>query len=579
MKKHWQILQPDAPTVQTICNALNCSPVTAKILVNRKILSEKDAYAFLNPSLNNIRPPSAIKDIDAAVHRIYEALTRHEKILIFGDYDVDGITATTILLEFLQYTGANVSYYIPHRSKEGYGLQIKHIIDQALPQGINLIITVDCGSHSHDAVEAARNAGIDVIITDHHNIPEKLPTAAIVVNPKRLDCPSGFSYLAGVGVSFYLLIHLRKYLRDKHFWHRRPEPNLRNFCDLVALGTIADIVPLVEENRILTKAGIEVINSGNRPGLKALMQVCGMNAKPADTIDIAYRLAPRLNAAGRIAHAKTAVHLLTTQSYETAMQIAGSLNHMNIRRQEIENEILKEIQTHLNTNTHLLEQKAIVLSHQGWHEGILGIVASKIVEKYYRPVVLLALKEGVGKGSARSVPEIDLYEALLACMRSIISFGGHSMAAGLKIKSEEIDRFQEDFENTVLKMSKQKDFTPEISIDCQLDFNVISADLIDELESLKPFGCGNPEPLFWAENIEVLSSKIVGKTHRRLVLRQPGRQPNKTVDAIQFNIDPRAPLEESYGQIAFRVRWNHWNDKKTEQIVIEELSQSMSNRA
>ena len=200
MKKRWQILQPDAPAVQTICNAIHCNPVTAMILVNRKIVSEKDAYAFLNPSLNNIRPPFAIKDIDAAVHRIYEALTRHEKILIFGDYDVDGITATTILLEFFQYTGANVSYYIPHRSKEGYGLQINHITDEVLPQGINLIITADCGSHSHDAVEAARNAGIDVIITDHHNIPEKLPLKTIVVNPKRIDCPSGFNYLAGVGV-------------------------------------------------------------------------------------------------------------------------------------------------------------------------------------------------------------------------------------------------------------------------------------------------------------------------------------------------------------------------------------------
>ena len=572
MKKRWQILQPDAPAVQTICNAIHCNPVTAMILVNRKIVSEKDAYAFLNPSLNNIRPPFAIKDIDAAVHRIYEALTRHEKILIFGDYDVDGITATTILLEFFQYTGANVSYYIPHRSKEGYGLQINHITDEVLPQGINLIITADCGSHSHDAVEAARNAGIDVIITDHHNIPEKLPLKTIVVNPKRIDCPSGFNYLAGVGVSFYLLIHLRKHLRDKNFWHIRSEPNLRNFCDLVALGTVADIVPLIEENRIFTKTGIKVINSGNRPGLQALMQVCGINAKPVDTTDIAYRLAPRLNAAGRIAHAKTAVDLLTTQNYETAKQISGALNHMNIKRQEIENEILKEIQTYLKTNPHLLEQKTIVLSHHGWHEGVLGIVASRIVEKYYRPVVLLTTKAGIGKGSARSVPEIDLYEALLACASSIISFGGHSMAAGLKIKTEKIDRFQKHFENTVLKMAEQKDFTPEISIDCQLDFNTISADLIDELELLEPFGTGNPEPLFRAGNIEVLSSKIVGQTHRRLVLRQSGRKPNKTVDAIQFNIDPRAPLAESYRQIAFRVRWNRWNNKKTEQIVIEELS-------
>jgi len=570
MKKHWQILKPDIISVENIVKALKCNPIIASILVNRHIVTTEDATSFLKPSLNNLRGPFSIKDMDIAVNRIFSAITSNEKILIFGDYDVDGITAITILFEFFRWVGADVSYYIPHRIKEGYGLQVQHISDYVLPNSIKLIITADCGSSSHHAVKAARDNGIDVIITDHHNISERPQQAVAVINPKQHDCHSGFDNLAGVGVAFYLVISLRKHLRDMHFWQNRPEPNLKNLCDLVALGTVADIVPLINENRIFTRIGLNLINSGNRCGINALIEACGIKMHSTDAQDIAFKLAPRLNAAGRIDHAKSAVKLLTTTEQETAKYIAGSLNSMNIKRQEIEKKILDEILLYLSKNPGLLSKSSLVLSHRDWHEGVLGIVASRIVKMYFRPVVLIAVKEDVGKGSSRSIPGFDLYKGLQACSSDLESFGGHSMAGGLKIKTEKIDLFQRNFENAVAKMTEPDDFVRTISIDYGLDFDDISDGLIDELESLKPFGAGNPEPLFMTRNVKVLSSQIVGENHRRMILGQSSGKKNRTFKAIQFNINTGIPLNESFDKIAFRLCWNRWNNKKTAQIVVEE---------
>ena len=500
--------------------------------------------------------------MDIAVHRISTAIENNEKILIFGDYDVDGITATTILYEFLSYVGADVSYYIPHRILEGYGLQVNHILNYALPEKINLIITVDCGSSSHRAVNIAQNAGIDVIITDHHSISEKRPSAIAVINPKRHDCPSGFDNLAGVGVAFYLLICLRKHLRENHFWENLLEPNLKNLCDLVALGTVADVVPLIDENRIFSKTGLEVINSGNRSGIKALIEVCGINSHFAEADDIAYKLAPRLNAAGRMSHAKTAVELLTATNFGIARQIANTLNKMNLKRQGTQKEIFEEILKYIKDHPELLDKNTLVLENHGWHEGVLGIVASKLVERHFCPVVLISLKNGIGKGSARSIPGFNLYEGLLACSNELESFGGHSMAAGLTIKAENIASFKKKFKSIIHETTAPEDFVPNILIDYELDFDEITAELIDELENLKPFGMGNNEPLFMAKNVKVSSSKIVGKNHRRMILMQPGSKTYQSFHAIRFNTDPETAFNESFDRVAFRLHWNRWNGKK-----------------
>jgi single-stranded-DNA-specific exonuclease len=570
MKKEWQILQPDIHLVEKLCGILKCHPIVASILVNRNITSAEDVSNFFNTSLDQLSPPFSLKDMDAAVDRILEAIARKEKILIFGDYDVDGITATTLLLEFLRSVDADVSYYIPHRIEEGFGLKKNHISDVAMPNGIHLIITVDCGSEGQDAVKAARNAGIDVIITDHHMISDTIPPAIAVINPKRNDCPSGFRDLAGVGVAFYLLICLRKKLRDTNFWKDRPEPNLKNYCDLVALGTLADMVPLTRENRILIKAGMNIIRSSHRPGLNALIEVCRINKHAIDTDDIVFYLAPRLNSAGRIEHASTAIELLTAKNIKTARKIAYSLNRLNQDRRDIENKILTQVHNHLKKNPHLLQKNTLVLVHQDWHLGILGIVASRLIKKYFRPVVLITTTDGIGKGSARSIPEINLYEGLSACAKNIENFGGHPMAAGLKIKPENIDPFKIHFENIVRRMAKPSDFIPKITIDYKIDFDNISNKLIDELESLKPFGIANHEPLFMTKEVNIVSSKRVGNHHRQMVLEQKIGKTTKTFNAIQFNVDTRIPLKDTFDQIAYRLRWNRWNGRKNAQIIIEE---------
>jgi single-stranded-DNA-specific exonuclease len=570
MKKRWHLLQPDAEMTRKLSARLPCHPITAAVLINRNLTSAQTASNFLTPSLHRVRSPFELKDMDAAVNRIYRAIAEHEKILIFGDYDVDGITATAVLLDFLRTIGADVSYYIPHRIHEGYSLQPQHIVNHVLPNQIRLVITTDCGSGSHEAIAAAGNSGIDVIVTDHHRVPEKIPPAAAVLTPKRPDCSSGMESLAGVGVAFALIIALRKYLRDQNFWKDRPEPNLKNFCDLVALGTIGDIVPLVDENRIFSKSGLDIINSEPRPGIKALCEVAGISHQPTHAEDVSFRLVPRLNAAGRMDHASLALQLLTTDNITAARQLAQSLDGFNNQRRELEQSILKGIlEDYLQQPDHLSNQ-TLVKWHAGWHQGVLGIVASRIVEIYCRPVILIAVAGELGKGSARSIPGLNLYEALEACRHCLEDFGGHSMAAGLTIKADNLVEFQRSFENAVTRIFQSAERTPRLTIDTRIHFDDISEKLVDEIETLSPFGNENPEPVLMAENIKVVSSKIVGKNHRKMMLVQNGQSSSKPVPAIRFNAEDNLLKETTFTRIAFRLRWNRWKDSKTIQLLIED---------
>jgi single-stranded-DNA-specific exonuclease len=570
MQKKWHLLQPDAEMTKKLSARLKCHPVTAAVLINRNLTSTKAASNFMNPSLRRIRSPFELKDMDVAVSRIYQAILENEKILIFGDYDVDGITATAVLLDFLRTIGADVSYYIPHRIKEGYSLQIQHIVNQVLPNQIRLVITTDCGIGSHEAIDAACNSGIDVIVTDHHKVPAEIPPATAVLNPKRPDCPSGMESLAGVGVAFALIIALRKYLRDQNFWKGRLEPNLKNFCDLVALGTIGDVVPLVDENRIFSKAGLDIINSEARPGIKALCEVAGISRQPTHAEDVSFRLVPRLNAAGRMDHASLALQLLTTDNMDTARRLAQSLDGFNNQRRELEQSILEDILEDYRRQPDHLKHQTLVKWHPGWHQGVLGIVASRIVETYCRPAIMIAVAGELGKGSARSIPGLDLYKALESCRHCLEDFGGHSMAAGLTIKAEKLIEFQRSFENAVTRMSVSDNRIPRLTIDNSLHFDDISERLIDEIESLSPFGTANPEPVFMAQNIKVVSSKIIGSNHRRMMLVQDGQASGKPVPAIRFNAEDNLLNATTFTRIAFRLRWNRWNDNKTIQLIIED---------
>ena len=569
MEKLWQLLTPNPALVRRLGDALGCHPVVAALLANRGLQTSDQAQSFLNPTLSQLRPPNDLAGLEPAVQRIVRALTAHEPILVFGDYDVDGTTATAVLAEFLIACGAEVSYYIPHRLNEGYGLQPRHVGEVMVPRGVRLVISADCGIGSHDAVRAATLAGIDVIVTDHHTVSGDLPPAYAVVNPKRPDCPAGLGHLAGVGVVFCLVLALRKRLREMGFWSHRPEPNLKSACDLVALGTIADMVPLVEENRILARTGLELIRRGRRPGLSALLDAAGIPDRPTEAEDVAFRLAPRLNAAGRIAHAGTAVELLTAGGDDEARRIAQRLNALNARRQEIERGILADIQDTLARRPELLSGRTLVMAHPGWHQGVIGIVASKVMELHYRPVVLISLRDGAGRGSARSIPGIDLYACLHACRRHLVDLGGHRQAAGLQIAEDHVAAFRQAFEEAVAARSTSRDFQPRLQIDAELELGDITAELIDQIEGLMPYGSGNPEPIFVAHGLVVTSSSWVAQHHRRMVLRPAAGPADRTVRAIQFNADSRSGALTRFERLAFKLRWNRWNGNRSPQLVVE----------
>ncbi len=572
MKNEWNILVKETSGAMALARQLACSPITASILSNRGINSHEKATDFLNPSLSGITSPFTLKDIDKAVKRITNAIIDKQKILIFGDYDVDGVTATTILYSFFQGIGADIEYYIPHRLNEGYSFHSIHVEKVLIPKNIDLIITVDCGSDSHDAVKAANENNIDVIITDHHSMPSMPPAAYAIINPKQADCESGLEQLAGVGVAFYLLIALRKYLRDIHFWKSIKEPNLKSFCDLVALGTIADIVPLTDVNRIITKAGIDIINSSQRSGIKAMINAGKINKKTIDATDIAFKIAPRINAAGRLEHAGIVVELLCGSNAKSLKSTAEKRNDLNRKRQSLEREIIEEIETHILCTPSVLEKKAIILFKQGWHIGVLGIVASKLVNKYHRPVILIALSGDRGKGSGRSIPGANLFKLLQECSGTLESHGGHAMAAGLSIKTENLEQFTMKFNKLVETGLTKEHLIKTLNIDCKIQFQEIIPVLLDELEMLQPYGAGNHEPLFITSDISIVSSSIVGENHRRLVLKSSEGNNDGHIMAMHFNTEHITPYPDHFNHLVFKLQWNRWNNSKSIQMIIEDFS-------
>jgi single-stranded-DNA-specific exonuclease len=569
MQSKWEILQPNMTLVQKIRDHLNCHPITAKVLANRNITTPAQASDFFQPSLEILPSPMDLTGMAAATQRILAALKHQERILVFGDYDADGVTATALLVDFLTCAGASVYTHIPHRIEEGYGLQSKHINQLAAPQRIGLIITVDCGSSSHEAVEAAKRFGIDVIITDHHNI-DAPPDALAVINPKQPGEPENLASLAGVGVAFYLAIGLRMILRESGWWKLYREPNLITASDLVALGTIADMVPLTGVNRALVKSGLKQINKSVRPGIEALRAVCRIQQGSIGSEDIAFRLAPRINAAGRIAHANVALDMLGSSTPQTAQELAEALDHLNQRRQSIEQQIFNQIVRRVESRGDLLDRKTLLLADEGWHQGVLGIVASKLTALYHRPVILIAVHESVGKGSGRSVPELNLFSALVECRHLLEKFGGHRLAAGLTVQAENIRKLQAAFETAVDKLVPDHDAAPRLEIDSEIRFSQIGPQLMDELEKLEPYGTDNPTPVFLARNIHVTSAAMLGGRHRRMSLCQAADD-SPAMDAIHFNLPQDAPRAGCFEKVAFRMQWNRFRGDKRIQLVIEDI--------
>jgi len=561
---HW-IIFPQKPYLQfQLEEELKLSPLLAQLLINRGLTQVDEIKRFFSASLNDLAHPFLMKDIKKAAIRIIQAIYRQEKICIFGDYDVDGITGTAILKLFFDSIGANSFFYIPDRLSEGYGLNFS-ALREIRSAGAGLIVTVDCGISDYEEVQFARELGMEVIITDHHEVPEKIPPAYAVINPKQKECQFPSKHLAGVGVAFYLIIILRKLLREEGFWTSQQPPNLRDYLDLVALGTVADIAPLKGENRIFVKQGLEVLGKTTRVGLQALKRVSGIENGLLTPDLISYRLAPRINVCGRLGQANKAVKLLITKDHQEAEKIAQELDEENRKRQQIENNIFKEA-------CQLIEesggnQRVLVLASSDWHPGVIGISASRLVEKYFRPTILIALEGNFGHGSARSIEAFHIYNGLKECQELLEKFGGHEYAAGLRIAKDNIPLLREKLNYLAGAILKPEDFVPKLYIDAKVNLNQINEVLIEEIQSLAPFGTDNPEPVFVSEVLSVNSPQIVGNGHLKL------RLGNHLIDveAIGFGMGQLLPESGSQVRVVFIPEINQWQGVRNLRIKLKDI--------
>ncbi|MCW7754215.1 single-stranded-DNA-specific exonuclease RecJ [Desulfobotulus sp. H1] len=566
----WHLRSVHDDVIERLVRASGCLPLTATIMAGRGFTGIRSLRDFLYPSIQKLPNPDTLQDLNRASDRIAQAITQRESIVVFGDYDADGITSTALLYGFLSRLNAKTAFHLPHREKEGYGLKASHI--PAFTQtGTRLIITVDCGISSHEAIREARKAGIDVVITDHHRPGPELPDAIAVVNPQRIDCPSGLRQMAGVGVAFYLVMAIRKKLRESGFWqHTLPEPSLLPETDLVAIGTIADLVPLTGVNRILVHAGITVIRKNPRPGIQALCRVAGIHSEAIDSESIAFRLAPRINAAGRMAHPELAARLLCAPDLETAMPLALELDRLNTARQNEENRIFIPITDELEKKPSLSNQPALILHSEDWSPGVIGIVASRLVRRYHKPALLIAMKDGYGQASGRSIPGIDLYATLTHCSALLEQYGGHSMAAGFRISHKNLAAFQKHFCSLLHPCHNSIGIPPPIMADALVTLDSLTPLLLSEIEALGPFGMENPAPIFAAKNLEVISCTPMGQqgNHRRLVLRQPTCIRTQKMPAVVFGVNKNSYFPRHLETCLFRIR-KEWGQTDSVQIQIE----------
>ncbi|MDD5475571.1 MAG: single-stranded-DNA-specific exonuclease RecJ [Syntrophales bacterium] len=567
----WHLLEGN-PDAESILRAeLGISPLLSQILSKRNINTPVEAKRFFFPSLKDLHNPFLLKDMRKAVDRVADAVLKNESIVIFGDYDVDGITATAVMVAFLRDMGARVSCYIPDRIEEGYGLN-RDAIDMIRQRGTSLIITVDCGISNHDEIDHASRLGMDTIILDHHEIPDRLPSAISVINQNRRDNDFPFRHLAGVGVAFNFLIALRGTMRDRGFWENRPYPNLKSYLDLVALGTIGDLVPLTDENRIFAKIGLSVMEEGNRPGIRALKTVSNMEHTDIDSESAAFRLIPRLNAAGRVGDPDDALKLLITDDYDEALSIARRLDLLNRERQEIDRKIFAELMEEIESDPALSERNCFVFSSDRWHPGVIGIVASRLVERFYRPTLLISLKDGIGRGSGRSISEFNLYEGLESrCASLLRAFGGHRYAVGISIDQECIEEFSRILSEAVRDDIGDERIVPPVNIDADCVLKDIDYELMSYLELMAPFGNMNPEPILRARNMLVSSHTVVGNNHLRMILNDNGTER----ECIWFNKGYLfGSLEESRLDVVFTPQVNRWRGGNSIQLKIRDAAPS-----
>ncbi len=567
--KQWKIKSCDEETAKKLSEELKVHPLIAKILVSRKIENANDAKQFLNPTLENLANPFLLKDIQKALARIEEAIQKKEKIVIYGDYDVDGTTGSSLLYLFLKELNVEVDVYIPHRVKEGYGLN-SDSLRELQKKGTKLVITVDNGISAIEPSKVASELKLDLIIIDHHQIPVILPEALAILNPKQSDCEYPYKELAAVGVAFQVLLALRSYLREKDFFKNRSEPNLKKYLDLVALGTIADVVPLTGQNRILVKSGLQVLAKTENFGIRALKEVSQISAEVTPG-QVGFRLGPRINAAGRLHSAKMGFELLTSIDEGQARQLAKNLNEANEERQKIEVETVQHAFKKIDDEEIYKNKKSIFIFHPEWHLGVIGIVASRLAEKYYLPTIVGVLEGETVRCSARSISGLNMYETLKECEAYLKRFGGHSHAAGLTIESKNVDFFWNLFDQKVREKLSENDFIPSIRFDAEIS-EKIDIEFVEELQKLSPFGQGNPEPVFLMKNCQIMDQRIVGNNHLKLTIKMK----ETFFEAIGFGMGDFKSENLSFVQLLFTCQINEWQSSRKLQLKLVDIPRALN---
>jgi single-stranded-DNA-specific exonuclease len=569
-KKQWVIHPPDDRSLQ-LAESLNVSSLVAQVLINRGIIDAHAAGVFLSPKLTELIEPEKMPGIDSAVRRVKQAIQNKENISIYGDYDVDGITGVAILWQLLTLLGAQADYYIPHRIDEGYGLN-KEAVHQLAKDGSKVLITVDCGVTDFESAKLAEELGIELIITDHHQPDAELPEAVAVVHPALEDTyPNQDS--SGAMVAFKLAWAIANEFNTG----TKLSPELRDFMinatSLAAMGTVADVVPLLGENRVLTSYGLKALPQCKLPGIQALIETAGLTGQGLDSFDIGFRLAPMLNAAGRMGHARLAVELLTSDSDIRSMKIAEYLKEQNKQRQQCERKIFKqacEMVGRLGLNHP--DQKSIVLASEDWHGGVLGIVASRMVDKFFRPTIMLCIEQGAAQGSGRSIPGFCLLSAIRGCSKHLTKYGGHKMAAGITMDAAKVDKFAADLEAYARQNLDEDSIVSRLNIDAMAQLSDFSKDTVGQLQSLSPFGQGNPRPVFATKGVRLASPpRRVGikGDHLQLVITDG----TATVRCIGFRFGKleKKLLEREYFNAAYKPQINTYNGNSNVEFIITDI--------
>ena len=562
----WDYQPCDEAAAAALSESLKIGLVTARLLCQRGIVSPGEAARFLKPSLDHLHDPLALADMGAAVERVLAAISRKERVAIHGDYDVDGITSTVILERMIAALGGQVTHFIPERIRDGYGLQVP-AVERLHGDGVRLIISVDCGIRSMDAARRAADLGIDLIITDHHEPERELPRALAVINPKRPDCSYPDKNLAGVGVALKLVQALcARSGREK--W-------LPSFVKIAAIGTLADVVPLVGENRVIAKIGLELLSRGpHKVGLRALLDASGLTGKTIDSYHVSFILAPRVNAAGRMATPDIAARLLLATDdamAEEARALAAQLNEENLRRQDQEREILAEARRAIENDPDIGAHSVLVVAGEGWHRGVIGIVASKLVDAFHRPAVVISIEDGVGHGSCRSIGAFDMLGAIEACGTHLVRFGGHKMAAGLTLEAGALKAFRSALQAHGDDHLGPDDLRPRLRIDARLGLDAIKGRLVEDVLSLEPFGLGNPRPVFCAGPVEIVDGpRRIKERHLKMAVRQHGRIFRaiawRSVEREPFLVEHRGALD-----VAFSLTQNTFNGETNTELTLADM--------